>query len=959
MRQTTIITYVIIFLFCLSSPLTLRAQILPSTATEINQSNNHRKELRQHSIIKNYKVKSVGPVVMAGRVTDLAVNPDSETHFYIGYASGGVFKTTNDGISFKPIFDDHGSLSIGDIAVAKSNPNVVWVGTGEVNSSRSSYAGTGVYKSTDGGKTWTHMGLTNTQHIGRILIDPQNSNIVWVASEGGLYSNSPDRGVYKTTNGGKTWEKTLFVNDSTGAVDLAINPSNPNQLWAATWTRRRYAWNFEGSGPGSAIYESNDGGNTWKKEINGFPTGDKVGRIGLSVCQSHPNVIYAIVDNQKKIKGKKKTGKKHKEQGLTFNSFKKMSKEQFLKLDNSKLNKFLKKNNFPKKYTAETVKNGIKNGKYTVKDIANYEGESAAEAEISSNVIGAQVYRSDDYGRHWHKVNKNVLKGVYYTYGYYFAQIRVNPENPDDIYIMGVPLLHSTNGGKTFTQVGKKVHSDVHAFWYDPKNPSHVMVGTDGGAYESYDAGIHWRHFNTMAVGQFYSVDVDMAKPYNIYGGLQDNGVYYGSSASIPNQTKHWQSLLGGDGMHVAVDPRDNGIVYAGFQFGNYFRVNKNTGKQTYITPKHNIGEPQYRWNWNTPIIISPENPDIVYMGSQKLLRSMDQGKHFQVISPDLTTDRQPQGSVPYSTITTISESPLKFGVIWVGTDDGNVQLTKDGGAHWNLVSQKLPQKRWISKVFASPYDEGTAFVALNNYRYDQFRAMLYETTNFGKTWQSISSDLPQQNINVIIQDPVNPDLLFVGTDDGAYASLNGGKSWQYIDTAHPNVATYDMVIQPKAHDLVMGTFGRSVYVMHIKPLEELTANKLHQPVMAFKPKDVTYSKQWGKARYTFQKPEIPSVTLLYYIGRTIKGHSKAEIEIKNKDGHVLKKISVSAGIGFHPYKWDLKIDKKALNKDKSDYLEPGKYKVVYKYGSYTDQTNLVVTTHKKSNSNEISGESD
>jgi len=959
MRHYNYYTFITILLFFYTSPKLLKAQIKPSTASEINQSISQRQSLRKNSLIKSYKVRSVGPVVMAGRVTDLAVNQKKEKQFFIAYASGGVFETNNDGISFKPIFDDHGSLTIGDIALSPSNPNIMWVGTGEVNSSRSSYSGSGVYKSTDSGKTWSHMGLTNTQHIGRILIDPDNPNIVWVASEGHLYSNGSNRGVYKTINGGKTWEKTLFVNDSTGAIDLVMNPQNPKQLWAATWTRRRYAWNFEGSGSGSAIYESDDGGNTWKKQVNGFPTGDKVGRIGLAICQSKPNVLYAIVDNQNKVKKKKKKEKSQKPEGLTFASFKNMPEEQFLNLNNKDLNKFLRSNNFPKRYTAKSIKEDIRKNKYDVSDIAKYNGESALKAEMDSKVIGAQVYRSDDYGRHWHKVNKYALDGVYYTYGYYFAQIRVNPHNPNDIYIMGVPLLHSTDGGKTFTQVGKSIHSDIHAFWYDPKDPEHVMVGTDGGAYASYDAGVHWRHFNSMAVGQFYSVAVDMAKPYNIYGGLQDNGVFYGSSATVPDHSKHWKRLLGGDGMHVTVDPRDNGIVYAGFQFGNYFMINKNTHESKYITPKHNIGEPQYRWNWNTPVVLSPHNPDIVYMGSQKLLRSMDQGQHFQEISPDLTTNRQPQGNVPYSTITTISESPLEFGLIWVGTDDGNVQLTRDGGVHWKLVSSTLPQKRWVSKVFASPYDEGTAFVALNNYRYDQFKAMLYKTTDYGNSWQSISDDLPQENINVVIQDPVNPHLLFVGTDDGAYASLNDGKKWQYIDTAHPNVPTYDMVIQPKAHDLVMGTHGRSVYVMHIKPLEELTEDKLNKPIVAFKPQNVVHSNNWGKATYKFQKPDIPSIILLYYIGQKDGRDSKVRITITTKSGKTLKKLTAPGGIGFHPYKWDLKINKKASNKDNSDYLKPGNYNIVYHYGSHTDQTTLDVTTQKKSNSDETPGEND
>jgi len=957
MTRSKYYTLLLTIIFLFFSSLNLKAQIVPSSATDVNQAISQRRELRHNSLIRTYPARSVGPVVMAGRVTDIAVNPSKQKQFYIAYASGGVFKTDDNGISFDPIFDEQGTLTIGDIAVSKANPQILWVGTGEVNSSRSSYAGSGVYKSTDGGKTWIHTGLTNTEHISRIITDPGNPDIAWVASEGALYSKSPYRGVYKTTDGGKTWNKTLFVNDSTGAIDLVMNPQNHNQLWAATWTRMRHAWNFEGSGSGSAIYVSNDGGDTWKKSVNGLPTGDKVGRIGLDICQSQPNILYAIVDNQKKVKEEKKK-KESKKEGITFKSFKDMSVNDLLKLDNKNLEKFLRKNNFPKKYTAKSVKEDIKNSKYTPKDIADYNGKNALEAEVSSKVTGAQVYKSVDFGKHWKKVNSYELDGVYYTYGYYFAQIRVNPKNPNDLYIMGVPLLHSTDGGKTFTQEGNHTHSDIHAFWYDNQDPEHVMLGTDGGVYVSYDAGNHWRHLNSMAVGQFYSVDVDRAKPYNIYGGLQDNGVFYGSSQTVPDQSRHWKRLLGGDGMHVAVDRRDNGIVYAGFQFGNYFRINKDTGKHTYITPKHNIGEPSYRWNWNTPIVISPHNPDIIYMGSQNLLRSMDQGSHFQKISPDLTTDHQPQGNVPYSTITTISESPLKFGVIWVGTDDGNVQVTRDGGVHWQLVSKSLPQKRWISKVFASPFNEGTAYVSLNSYRYDQFKAMLYKTTDYGKTWKSISGDLPEENINVIIQDPVNPNLLFVGTDDGAYLSLNGGDHWQYIDTSHPNVPTYDMVIQPEAHDLVMGTHGRSVYVMHIKPLEELTMDKLDQPVIAYKPDNIRYSKHWGKATYKFQKPTEPSNTLLYYIGKGREGNH-VKITITDKDGNTVQTLQASSLSGFHPYKWNLKVDKNASKKYKSDYLMPGKYNVTFEYGSSKDQTSFKVTSQTHSGNNEIPGDNE
>ncbi len=950
----------VLYLFLLAGTFNLaKAQVTPSGSSEVQTYITKRSMLAGSSLIKKMPVHSVGPVVMAGRVTDIAVNPANVNEFYIAYASGGIFKTTNNGSSFEPVFDGNGTLTIGDIALSKANPDIIWAGTGEVNSSRSSYPGTGVYKSMDGGKTWHFEGLTNTQHISRIVTHPANPNIAWVASEGPLYSDSDARGVYKTTDGGKTWKKTLFINDTTGVIDLVINPQNPNQLWAATWTRKRYPWNFIGSGTGSSIYRSDDGGNTWKKSDKGFLTGPDAGRIGLDICRSKPNVLYAVVDNQSKVKEKKKTDKEtnNTPEGLTFSSLKNMSTDDFLKIDDKKLDEFLKKNNFPAKYTAQSVKKDIKNGKYSVKDIADYNGGDAATEEVSSDVVGAEVFRSDDYGKHWHKVNKNILKGVYYTYGYYFAQIRVNPKNPNEIFIFGVPVLRSENGGKTFSLVGnRETHSDNHALWYDASNPKHIILGTDGGAYVSYDSGDHWNHLNNMAVGQFYSVGVDNEKPFNIYGGLQDNGVFYGSSGTIPNKSPHWKRLLGGDGMHVAVDPRDNGIVYAGYQYGNYYRINKDKMSQDYITPKHDIGQPIYRWNWNAPIIISPHNPDIIYMGSQRLLRSLDQGNHFTPISPDLTTNHK-QGNVPYSTLTTISESPLKFGLIWVGTDDGNIQMTQDGGVHWQLVSGSLPKNMWVSSVSASPYNEASAFVTLTAYRYDEFRAMIYKTTDYGKTWQSISGDLPDENINVIVQDPVNPDLLYTGTDDGAYLSLNDGKNWQVIDTAIPNVPTYDMTIQKRDHVLVIGTHGRSVYTMNIAPFEKLTVDKLETPVMAFQPKNMQYSKQWGKSRYPYMKPDIPDVTLLYYIGKS--NNRKVEISIINKDGKLLRKMKAPASVGFHVFSYDLKKDKRASKDIKDDYLSPGNYKVLFKNGSAKDQTTLQIKKNNHNYEEDIPGEND
>ena len=958
-------SFLVLILFLFNIPFGM-AQHSASTPRDVLRSvKEHVKEM-QSSEISGYPMHSSGPVVVGGRVTDIAVNPKNHFEFYVAYASGGVFRTTNNGQSFKPIFDNQGSLTIGDIAISGADPNIIWVGTGENNSSRSSYAGVGVYKSTDGGNTWTYEGLPGTQHIGRIITHPTNPDIAWVASIGALYSHNSQRGVYKTTDGGKTWKKTLFINDSTGVIDLAINPKNPDELWAASWQRSRHAWNFVGSGVASAIYRSTDGGNTWKKSADGFPTGENVGRIGLAVSQSSPNIVYAVLDNQRKQIPKKKTGKKtkQKKKGLTSESFKKMSRRKFLALSDSSLNAFLRNNGFPDRYNARIVKKQVASGKYGPKALYDYHHNNADEDLVNTSVIGAQVYRSDDYGEHWKKMNEHHLGGLYYTYGYYFGQIRVNPENPADIYIMGVPILKSNNSGQTFKLAADDVHSDFHALWIDPSDSLHLIVGCDGGVYMSYDGGSHWTHLNNTAVAQFYSINVDNDKPFNLYGGMQDNGVFYGPWNTIPDKSPHWKRLLGGDGMHVAVNRVDDNTVYAGFQFGNYYRINRKEKKYTNIKPRHNIGEPPYRFNWNTPVIVSPHNPDIVYMGTQKLLRSVDRGNHFEEISGDLTTDRQPQGNVPYSTITTIAESPLKFGLVWAGTDDGNLWVTKDGGGHWQKVSNQFPtpdgERLWVTKVTTSPFDTSAAFVSLSGYTYDLFHSYTYKTSDYGHTWTSISGDLPQENVNVIRQDPVNPHLLFAGTDGGAYLSLDDGHNWQVFTSKFPNVPVHDMVIQRRDSMLAIGTHGRSAWVVNIAPFEEMTPERLSQYIVAFKTKKVIYNRHWGKKEYSYLKATEPSVRFEYYVGKMDPGVKKIRIEIRDRKGRTLQTLSQAAHMGFHSITWNLKINKKYASDKKYPYAETGSYPVYFMNGKDKSETILNIINPKNDHESEdIPGEED
>lgn len=910
----------ILLILALLSTQTLFAQSLEKG---LNYSFKQRGELAAKSILKNYPARNVGPVVQGGRVTDIAVNPNDSKEYYVAYASGGIFKTVNNGITFEPIFDDQGALGIGDMALASSNANVLYVGTGEKNSSRSSYAGSGMYKSIDAGKSWESIGLNDIQHVSRVVVHPANSEMLWVASLGALYTHGEHRGVYKSIDGGETWDKTLFINDSTGIVDLVVNPENPNQLWASSWERTRKAWNFKGSGAGSTIYRSDDGGVTWEKKANGFPQGVMVGRIGLDVSASKPNVIYALLDNQVE-----KKEEKEKEEGISVIDFATMSIDDILGLDNEKFDEFLKKEEYPKKYTAEVVKKEVKQGKYDGKALANYFG-NANEALFNTSVSGAQVYKSEDGGDNWKMMNSYNLDGVYFTYGYYFGEIRVSPTNSDQIYIFGVPLLKSNDGGETFARIDTvgDVHVDHQALWIDPKDSKHVLLGNDGGLYQSYDEGANWLHINNVSVGQFYTINIDNEKPYNIYGGLQDNGTYVGSSKSVPNQSKKWERVFGGDGMFVAPDPDDNDIVYTGFQYGNYYRVKRNTRDFTYITPKHDIGEPSLRFNWRTPVVLSNHNSEIVYIGSQRLYRSLDRGDSWEAISEDLTNDK-PNGNVPYSTITTIAESPFSFNLIYIGTDDGNIQVSKDGGGSWKLSIDGLPKSKWVSSIHASSHDKNTVYATLNGYREDDFKTYIYKSTDQGKTWKSLKNNLPDAVTNVIVQDPANKKLLYLGNDHGTYISVDDGQKWELLSSAS-NAACYDMKVHPRENELVIGTHGRSVYVVDVKPLQKLNADK---SITVFEVKNVQHSERWGEKRYPYLKTNQPKSETMYYA----KTPGKVNIEIskvdKDKRELVLKTETV-AELGFNIFTWDMFINKYKKGKkvsSESSYAQKGEYEIVF-----------------------------
>ena len=670
-----------------------------TSSNDILQSLNVQNELIKNSLVKNLEFKNIGPSVMSGRVTDIEVNPNNPSEFYVAYASGGLWHTVNNGNTFSPIMDNSNTQNIGDFDV-EWNTRLIVVGTGENNSSRSSYAGIGILKSNDNGKTWENIGLNDSHHIGKVMINPSDPNEIVVAALGHLYSKNKERGIFKTIDGGLTWKNTLYIDENTGIIDLDIDPNNFNIQFASSWQKSRKAWDFKGNGDKSGIYKSNDSGNSWNlvsTKKSGFPVGSGVGRIGLSVFNS--NTLYAVVDNQfRRPKSKDLVIKSE----LSKNYFETITKEELLKTDDLKLNKFLKSNNFPKKYNSKKIKELVKSDLINPSDLKLYL-EDANTVMFETPIIGAQVYRSDDGGLNWTLKNSYYLDRLYNTYGYYFGKVHVSPVNKDHIYIYGVPFIKSVDGGITYESIDyPNVHVDHHDLWINPKNPNHLINGNDGGVNISYDNGENWLKLNQPSVGQFYTINVDDEVPYNVYGGLQDNGVWMASSTSKESLRWHqtgqnnWRSIMGGDGMQVQIDNRDSNIIYTGSQFGVYYRINKS--KRTYIKPKHELGESPLRFNWQTPILLSSHNQDVLYLGSNKLHISYNKGDKWSFKSQDLTNGIK-KGNVPFGTLSTIDESIFKFGKLVTGSDDGLVQLSFDGANNWKIISNDLPKNLWVSRV--------------------------------------------------------------------------------------------------------------------------------------------------------------------------------------------------------------------------------------------------------------------
>ncbi len=850
--------------------------------------------MSQDNSFQSVTFQNIGPTIMSGRVVDLAVNPQNPSEFYAAYASGGLWYTTNNGTSFEPVMDTAPTQNIGCVAVDWKS-GLILVGTGEVNSSRSSYAGIGILKSLDKGKTWSNIGLPDSHHISKIWINPNDSNEIVVGVLGHLYSKNEERGVFKTTNGGKNWTKTLYINDETGIVDISFAPNNPKIMFAAAWERERKANNFKGNGIHSGIYKSEDAGTTWAK-INansGFPSNSGIGRIGLT--SFNENIAYAIVDNQ----------------NLRPNASAKKPKDA-----------------------------------------------NAALFEVE--VIGAEIYKTTDSGKTWTKTHEKFIDDAFYSYGYYFADITVDESNENRIYISAVPLLFSNDGGKSFEAISKEnVHADHHVCWVNPKNSNHIINGNDGGVNITFDNGKHWIKCNNQAVGQFYSINVDNKENYEVYGGLQDNGVWAG-----PNNYEHnvewlqdgkypYEFLSGGDGMQVQIDTRTNNLVYTGYQFGNYTKIDRISGERKYITPQADKKEAPYRFNWQTPILLSSHNQDVVYFGGQYVFRSMNQGKEWEKISTDLTNGKA-EGNVPFGTITSIAESKFKFGKLVAGTDDGNVYVTKDSGENWTKISSSLPQNLWVSRVRFSSFKSDRIYITLNGYRNDNFVTYAYVSEDLGANWTLLTEKVNQNAANVILEDSENETILYLGTDNGLFISIDRGLNWHDFSSEIPNVAVHDLVIQKREKDLIVATHGRSLYKVNVANIQQINEKTKANGIALFPVNNISYSKSWGNKRSAWGTENVPNVLIWYYV----KELSNTVLTIKNKDGILVFTRQNKAEKGMLKVDFDLSIDEKiktAIEKkdskikinqsgNKKYYLPSGKYTIDLENNGKKETQTLVIT---------------
>lgn len=827
--------------------------------------------------------RSIGPAVTGGRVHDLEALPDDPSTLYVATASGGLWKTTNRGHTWKEVFGHHGVSTFGDVAIAPSSPDVLYAGTGEQNNRQSTSWGNGVYRSDDAGATWRHLGLGETRHIGKIEVSPRDPDVVFVAALGNLWKGTEARGVYRSRDGGRSWEKVLYVDEYTGAVDLVMNPDDPEVLYAATYQRLRRTWGFNGGGPGSGIWKTTDGGDSWTEltdpELeNGLPTGDK-GRIGLALAHSQPDVVMALIEHE------------------------------------------------------------------------NEEG----------------TYRSEDAGRTWTKVNDLDPRPMYYS------EIFVDPTTPDRVYVLGTSSYKSEDGGRSFDLIAERptydvgVHADHHALWIDPGNPNHLYLAGDAGLHESYDRGESFRRINNFAIGQFYAIGVDMRDPYWIYGGMQDNHSWMG-----PSRTRHWAGILNGDwsqigfgdGMYAQPDPTSARYVYSNAQNGEYTRVDGLTGDVLDIAPEPPEGE-ESRFDWVSPSLISPHDPWTVYVGGNRLFISRNRGRSWER-TEDLTRaqDRDTlelmgvpgseitlspnDGTESYGEITTIDESPLDPRILWVGTDDGNVQVSRDGGESWTEVGRNVPgvgSGTYVSRVTASASDPGVAYAAFDAHRDGDFAPYLFRTRDFGRSWQALHGRLPSGSVNEIIEHPDNPDVLFLGTEHALFVSTDAGADWARM----PNLPTTlydDLVIHPREKDLVIGTHGRSIWILDdTRPLAEWSRPVTAAPAHLFTVRPATIFQYWKDTSYRAEaafagRNPAEGALLTYRLGR---GSGEAVLRILDSRGRVVRRLRVPAEPGLHRVNWDLRhpfpgdsgvwrpFDAEALAhavEDRGPFVSPGTYTV-------------------------------
>ena len=872
----------------------------PASFAERQTAWERHQELDRESLFRGLEWRNVGPVVQGGRVIDIESVPGEPYTFYVAYASGGLWRTTNNGVTFEPLFDDQPSIVMGDVALDPSSPATLWVGTGEDNSSRSSYGGYGVFRSDDAGATWRHMGLGDSDRVGRIRVDPRDSQRVYVATLGKLYTPGGERGIYRTVDGGSTWEQVLAGAETTGFVDLVLDPTDPDTLYAAAWERSRRPWDFVEGGEGSGIWKSTDGGDHWQRLAGGFPSGEHVGRIGLAVSASRPGTIYASLDNQEILPEELwDLG----DGAITAKRLRRMTKEEFLEQDPEEIEDFIRGNDLDTSLDAAKLIAMLENDELTLEDLLQ-ELDDANANLFTTDIRGIEVWRSDNGGETWRRTHDEPIRQVVYTYGYYFGQVRVAPDDADRIYVLGVPLITSSDGGKTFESIhGRGVHADHQALWVDPEFSERIITGNDGGLDVSYDGGESWLKLDAQPVGQFYTVEVDLADPYNIYGGLQDNGVLKGSSRSRPG-IDPWRRIGGGDGMYVQVDPRDDQTTYLGLQFGFYFRIGN--GPRRPVRPRDELGEPALRYNWSSPILLSEHNPDILYFGANKLYRSLDQGETWSAISADLSRS-QMRGDVPYGTLTTLAESAEEFGLLWAGTDDGYVHVSDDGGREWREVSSSLPKDRWVTRVEASRHARDRAYVSLSGYRDDDVTAYLYVSEDLGATWTSIAAGLPAEAVNVVREDPVNEQVLYVGTDRGAYVSLDRGVTWQGLPADMPNVPVHDLIVHPRERELVAGTHGRSIYVLDALPIQELSAEVREAPVHVFAVEDVEFDRGWRSRRSPWFHDAADDPSLQVPFWTTVDG--RAELLVRDDGGRDLQRLELDAVRGVNTFTWDLLLD--------------------------------------------------